>query len=93
MRVLLLVLMTMVCAGLVAAQTPTPEPTATPLPIADVYATLQPAPGETTGQTVRFSYSATAGDVYVSILLALILFSLWAVAIVVLLIVWRLARR
>jgi hypothetical protein len=70
--VVLLVSVSVVHAQDTATPTPTntPEPTFTPAPVVAVYDTIYDQP-------VQIAYSVTAGDVMVSVLLLLLLFSLW----------------
>lgn len=63
MRVMLVVLLVLLVAGVVSAQTPTPNEF--------IYATL------TGGQMSRFDYSATASDVHIANLLTALLVSAW----------------
>jgi hypothetical protein len=63
-----------------ATPTPTSTPTPTPTPTDEpyVYATAIPGTGTPMGQMTRFDYTVNAGDVHISNLLTILLFSLWA---------------
>ena len=82
MRYLIVLLMFVVFGGVVSAQTATPTltpvptstPTLTPTPDTIIYATVI---GDSGPVGTRFEYAANAGDVFVSMLLMLILFSIW----------------
>lgn len=86
MRWMIVVLLVVMVSGLSFAQTDTPVPTATetatptntPTPEPFVYATIAPQTTDEPGQMTRFDYVATAGDVHVSNILTIQLFSMWA---------------
>ncbi len=85
MRVLIIVVLVVLVALPAQAQTATPTetPTSTPTetftPTSEpfVYMTVAPGEGTPTGQTTRFDYIATAGDVHVANLLTALLYSVW----------------
>lgn len=71
-------------------QTPTPTPSPTPEPW--VYATLLPESTEEVGQTSRFDYIVTVGDVHIANLLSWQLVSQWMqflFGVLVLGVLWR----
>lgn len=76
MRVLAIFFMLVLFSGVVNAQTdtPTPEPTSTPLPDIAVYGVIDDQP-------YRIDYVVSAGDMIVGTLLLLLLFSVWGLAI------------
>lgn len=71
MRSAILLFVMAICCGVVSAQTDTPTPALT-LP-------LEPVVFATTasGQMTRFDYTATAGDIQISLWLTLIFISCW----------------
>lgn len=77
MRVLAIVLMFFVLTGGVHAQTdtPTPEPTSTPLPDVAWYGAVE-------DQSFRVDYTVNAGDIMIAVLLALLLFSTWGLMVI-----------
>lgn len=95
MRWMILGLLVVMVSGMTFAQTETPIPTetetATPThtPEPFVYATIAPETTDEQGQMTRFDYVATAGDVHVANLLTMQLFSLWAMFLFVVFVLWR----
>lgn len=77
MRGLAIVLMFFLITGGVLAQTetPTPEPTSTPLPVVSWYGTIE-------DQAIRVDYVVSTGDIMLALLLALLLFSTWGLMLI-----------
>lgn len=99
MRWIVALLMCIGLASMVQAQTetptssPTPTVTPTPTPEPYTYATLAPESTDEPGQMTRFDYVVTVGEVQVSNLLTLQLFSQWGMFLFALLLFWRRRRR
>lgn len=97
MRWMILGLLVVMVSGMTFAQTETPiptetetaTPTNTPTPEPFVYATIAPETTDEPGQMTRFDYVATAGDVHVANLLTIQLFSLWAMFLFGVFVLWR----
>jgi hypothetical protein len=74
-------------------ETPTPTPTATATLEPYVYATILPQDGTPPGQTTRFDYVTTAGEVHIANLLTLDVISDWGQFLFTVIFVSALARR
>lgn len=97
MRWMILGLLVVMVSGVTFAQTETPIPTATETatptntPTAEpfVYSTIAPETTDEPGQMTRFDYVITAADVHIANLLTIQLFSLWAMFLFGVFVLWR----
>lgn len=78
---IILLALILVFPTLAQTETPTPLPTITPTNTATLepysYATIESALIGNPSHMTRFDYTASAGDVFIALLLLFILFSIW----------------
>ena len=82
-RIITVILMIAMLVNGAAAQTETPTPVLSISTSPYIFVTT------VSGQTTRFDYIATAGDVYIANLIALLFFSIWAMFFFGLFVLWK----